>query len=336
MVSLGTLSPTGGPNSRLGYGRPSVAGLGLRLVCPLGTIHRPTGRRSGLIRCWRLRCVTTSNPASWSKHLPWVEYSLNTMVSSATGLSPFQCSLGYQPPLFPSQETEVEVSSIRAQLRRCRRVWGLARKAMVSNSDRVQRAANQKVWLLARDLHLPMFSRKLAPRFVGPYEIEKVVNPSALRLRLPPSLKIHVSQVKPVATSTLSPSAPTPPPPRVLEGGDLVWEVSRILAARRRGRGFQYLVDWVGYGPEDRSWVPRSYLADPGLLVAFYDEHPRAVGRSPGVSRREGGTIVSQQAATPTRPVSSTEARADAELPISSNADQLNTICRRLQKPSKT
>ena len=35
-----------------------------------------------------LRCVTTNNPASWSQRLPWVEYSLNTMVSSATGLSP--------------------------------------------------------------------------------------------------------------------------------------------------------------------------------------------------------------------------------------------------------
>ena len=297
-----------------------------------------------------LRCVTTSNPASWSKHLPWVEYSLNTMVSSACHPSsvPSATSL----PFFSSQETEVEVPSVRAQLCRCRRVWGLARKAMVSNSDRVQRAANrrrtpapgyrpgQKVWLLTRDLHLPTFSRKLAPRFVGPYEIEKVINPSALRLRLPLSLKVHpvfhVSQVKPVATSALSPPAPTPPPPRVLEGGDLVWEVSRILAVRRRGRGFQYLVDWVGYGPEDRSWVPRSYLADPGLLEAFYNEHPRAVGRSPGVSRREGGTVVSQQAATPIRPVSSTEARADAELPISTNADQLNTICRRLQKPSKT
>ena len=116
----------------------------------------------------------------------------------------------------------------------------------------------------------------------------------------------------------------------------MVWEVSRILAVRRRGRGFQYLVDWVGYGPEDRSWVPRSYLTDPGLLEAFYSEHLRAVGRSPGVSRREGGTVVSQQAATPTLPVSSTEARADAELPISTNDEQLNTIPRRLQKHTKT
>ena len=146
-----------------------------------------------------LRCVTTSNPASWSKQLPWVEYSLNTMVSSATGLSPFQCSLGYQPPLFPSQETEVEVPSVRAQLRRCRRVWRLARNAMVSNMDRVQRAANrrripapgylpgQKVWLCARDIHLPTFARKLAPRFVGPYVIEKVLKPAQLEMMKSPA-----------------------------------------------------------------------------------------------------------------------------------------------------
>ena len=146
----------------------------------------------------------------------------------------------------------------------------------------------------------------------------------------------HVSQVKPVATSALSPPAPTPPPPRVLEGGDLVWEVSRILAVRRRGRGFQYLVDGVGYGPEDRSWIPRSYLTDPGLLEAFYKEHPQAVGRSPGVSRREGGTFVNQQAATPTLPNSSTEARADAAPAISTYADQLRAIPWRLQNPTES
>ena len=232
-----------------------------------------------------LRCVTTSKPTSWSSHLPWVEYSLNSMVSVATGLSPFQCSLGYQPPLFPSQEMEVAVPSVRALLRRCWRVWKAARHSMLSNQDRVQHAANrqrvpapayrpgQKVWLLAKDLPLPTTSRKLAPRYVGPYTIERVINPSALRLQLPSSLKVHpvfhMSQVKPVAVSALSPPAPTPLPPQTLESGDLVWEDCRILAVRRRRRGFHYLVDWVGYGPEDRSWVPRSYLGIRGYCRTF-------------------------------------------------------------------
>ena len=149
--------------------------------------------------------------------------------------------------------------------------------------------------LLAKNLPLPATNRKLAPRYVGPYIIRDVLNPAAVRLCLPASLKIHpvfhVSQLKPVKSSPLSPPALAPPPPRVLKGGDMVWEVNEILAVRRRGRGFQFLVDWVGYGPEDRSWVPRSYLADPALLRDFYRRNPRAVGRSPGVSRREGGPV---------------------------------------------
>ncbi|KAI4805924.1 hypothetical protein KUCAC02_010517 [Chaenocephalus aceratus] len=53
-----------------------------------------------------LRCVASRNPASWSLHLPWVEYAHNSLVCSATGMSPFMASNGFQPPLFPVQERE--------------------------------------------------------------------------------------------------------------------------------------------------------------------------------------------------------------------------------------
>merc|ERR1712035_191278 len=70
-----------------------------------------------------LRCVAARLPASWSTHLPWVEYCHNSLASSATGMSPFMVVNGFQPPLFPSQETDVAVPSVQAHFRRARRVW---------------------------------------------------------------------------------------------------------------------------------------------------------------------------------------------------------------------
>lgn len=64
-----------------------------------------------------LRCVAAQNQSSWSSHLHWVEYAHNSLPSSATGLTPFECSLGYLPPLFPAQETEIAVPSVQALLR---------------------------------------------------------------------------------------------------------------------------------------------------------------------------------------------------------------------------
>ena len=56
-----------------------------------------------------LHFLVSANPTTWSQQLVWVEYTCNTLLCSAMGLSPFECSLGYQPPLFPKQEEEVGV-----------------------------------------------------------------------------------------------------------------------------------------------------------------------------------------------------------------------------------
>ncbi len=42
---------------------------------------------------------------------------------SAIGVSPFECSLGYQPHLFPAQEEEIAVPAIQSYLCRCCKVW---------------------------------------------------------------------------------------------------------------------------------------------------------------------------------------------------------------------
>jgi len=205
-----------------------------------------------------LRCLVSQNPASWSSHLVWVEYAHNSLPTSATGLSPFQWVYGYQPPLFPASETVATVPSAHAMVCHCHRIWATARQVLVRQGDRVKGAANrkrrpapeyqpgQKVWLSAKHLQLKVPSSKLAPRFVGPFPISKVISPPAIRLQLPRSLRVHptfhVSQVKPTKDSPMVPQH-KPPPPLEADDGGLLYKVRKLLAVRNRGRGKQFLVD---------------------------------------------------------------------------------------------
>ncbi len=83
-----------------------------------------------------LRCLASAEPSSWSSRLTMVEYAHNSLPVLSTGLSPFQFCLGYQPPLFPSQESDAIVPSAHAFVQICLHIWRIAREALIRTGER--------------------------------------------------------------------------------------------------------------------------------------------------------------------------------------------------------
>jgi hypothetical protein len=107
------------------------------------------------------------------------------------------------------------------------------------------------------------------PHFNGPFMVTGVdTKHSTMTLDIPnqPHIfnKFHMSQVIPFVENDkdLFPSHElTKSPPIILEGEEEFF-INCILNERKRGRGTQYLVHWMGYGPEDDQWLPSRELED--------------------------------------------------------------------------
>lgn len=195
-----------------------------------------------------LRCLDSQAPSPWSRQLVWDIYAHNSLICVSSGFYALQC-----------------LATALIQICRCTRAR--ARQCLQTTSTHDKKMADcrgtkgphyqvcQRVCRFTHGLPLCSDSRKLAPQFVGPFPVSKIVNPVAVKLRLPITTRIHptfhLRWIKPVVESLL-----------VLAMENL-YAVKKLLAVHQRGWARQYLT-----GRE--TWEsPRSWFLDCSLTSLF-------------------------------------------------------------------
>jgi hypothetical protein len=123
-------------------------------------------------------------------------------------------------------------------------------------------------------------SAKFFPHFDGPYTvIKKHPEMSNYTLDMPDTLgafpTFHSSLLKRFIANdaTLFPERElNPPGPIVTPDGLTEYFVEEIVDARRRGKGWQFLVRWTGFGREHDEWLSARLLDDCEALDRWYEK----------------------------------------------------------------
>ena len=119
-------------------------------------------------------------------------------------------------------------------------------------------AVNVEVLLSASGLNLRIAGNKLAPRFVGLLKVLERIGEVAYKLDLPETMHIHNAFHVSLLKRYNSEGRAKPPPHCEIIDDEPEWEVERVLNHRlvKRGRKtkVEYLLTFVGYGPEHNLW----------------------------------------------------------------------------------
>ncbi|KAL0198991.1 hypothetical protein M9458_007531, partial [Cirrhinus mrigala] len=74
-----------------------------------------------------LRAYCQDHREDWSRYLLWGEYAQNSIRKPSTNLTPFQCVLGFQPPLFPWSGEPSDLPAVNSWFQRSEETWALSR-----------------------------------------------------------------------------------------------------------------------------------------------------------------------------------------------------------------
>jgi len=239
-----------------------------------------------------LRHYTDSQQSDWADHLIFAEFAINNSRHESTGSTPFFLNYGFHPTLpqifalLPTSARRTRVPAATDLLDSIQKSIAAAKVSLDKAQQRQKRFADEhrrKVKFAVGDRvllstkNLPMrkgFSKKLLPRFIGPFTVTRVINEVSVQLDLPSGLKwhnvFHASLVRHYKEGSSIQAAPIP----LVIDGELEWEVDSLVAHRPISGRYEYLVRWKGFTSDEDTWEPEAHLRNcPDILSAYRAQH---------------------------------------------------------------
>ena len=237
-----------------------------------------------------IRAFANYRKDNWDKHLIDFEVAYNSAINSTTLCSPFYINYGLHPRIVPVEALATNNPSVDEFLYAMQDAAKFAfdrirqqNQKMAAYSNRFRKAhefkVGDQVWLSTRNLTFEdgSGSRKLNPKFCGPFKIVEKITDVTFRLDLSEPMKargihdaFHVNLLKPFKEDNFD-RYEKPLPPVFIENGDEHYEVDKILATKKIRGKQHYLVHWRGYPDSENSWISRKDIEDgsPDLLQDF-------------------------------------------------------------------
>jgi hypothetical protein len=265
-----------------------------------------------------LRFFVDANQSGWLQSLPVVESALNNAESFATSFAPNEILFGRKPSTaldLAAADSSMSAGVIAtADLREAIRKEAedaiqAARAEMVHQGNRRRSEPDfSSGWAficLGKGYTLPAtVKHKIGAQRMGPFRIiEPVGRGAALRLDLPPNIGahnviscIHLEPAPVPSTDPFNRDHPEPGPITTDAGDE--WEIERILSGRktRKGGGIEYLVRWLGWGPQYDQWLNINELGAAQDLVHEYRQN-NPVDQEPATERFSTKRAVPKRAA---------------------------------------
>ena len=258
--------------------------LGIKLN--MSTVHHPqmdgaTERSNQEIEAY-LSIFCSNNLKTWNSLLPTLEFAYNSKPHATRKESPYFLQLGYDPIGIPTAYQKTNTPANEEKLRLLSEAWKeakaahkLAQQTMMEWITRGTKPfkKGEKVWMELKHLKLQYETKKLAPKWEGPFKIEEVLSPLNYRLKLPKQWKIHpifhATLLLPYLESDIHGKNFLTPPPDLVHG-ELEYKVEAIVTHKPQGQKNLYLVKWKGYPTGDNTWEPEQNLDNAKQILEEY------------------------------------------------------------------